>query len=407
MNPCSVLFIAVFLIIVLLVLKIPLWIVFTTISLITLLLNNQILYIDNTLYRLLKDPATWDLALIMFLIALFVSLYRKTGFIDKLGEELIMLIKKPRLVSIITPAVLGLLPVPGGALMSAPIVDSIGDRIGLSRERKLYVNVWFRHVIFIVYPMSTVLVLTTILTNQNLWSIINRQIPIALFMITIGYFIGFGRDTRIINETECIGELDNKSLIRVLTPLLSAIVISIILSPVLDNKPYLLLTRLSMITGILTGTILLMLFSKTSISKLISIACSREVVELVLIGLASMYLRIVYNTIDLKCIYNYVSALDPLIIITSIPILFSLIGGLPTSSVVLSIPIISSIINIDLEYASLIYISAFLGYLVSPLHLCYVYSAQYYRVPLIKGYKYLIPSAATTLLLTIIIYKLF
>ncbi|MFN3268644.1 MAG: DUF401 family protein, partial [Zestosphaera sp.] len=44
----------------------------------------------------------------------------------------------------------------------------------------------------------------------------------------------------------------------------------------------------------------------------------------------------------------------------------------------------------------LIYLSAFLFYVASPVHLCLVFTAQYFRENIFKIYKYLIPAIALT-----------
>ncbi|MEM4532043.1 MAG: DUF401 family protein [Desulfurococcaceae archaeon] len=407
MNPCLLISTSILLITLMLVLKIPVWLIFLTTGLtmilITSSLNNTIAYLQD----LISDPNTWDLVSIMFLIATLVNLYRRTGFVKVIGEELIYFIKKPVLTTITVPAILGLLPVPGGAIMSAPIVDSIGSKIGLDYERKLFINVWFRHVIFIIYPLSSVLVLTSVLTGQNLWSIIIKQIPVALLMLIIGYAIGFYR----LNKNSYTFSLEKKSdtslLVKVLTPLLSTVILAIILSPIVDGKMSTLFTRLSLIISTIIGIALLMIISKTNLKTLFSTIQSKEVVELVLIGFTSMFLRTILKHMELSGIQSCLPGFHPLLIIIGIPVIFSLIGGLVSSSIALSIPIVASLMKIDLEIASLIYLSAFMGYLVSPLHLCYVYSAQYYKVPVIKGYKYLLPSVVSTLVLTLIIYELF
>lgn len=85
--------------------------------------------------------------------------------------------------------------------MSVPIVDRVGNYIGLNRERKLFINVWFRYVIFIVYPLSSVLILTASLAGTSVWEPAIRRAPIALIMIIIGYLVGFPiKSTRNYDE---------------------------------------------------------------------------------------------------------------------------------------------------------------------------------------------------------------
>jgi len=61
----------------------------------------------------------------------------------------------------VLPAVIGLLPVAGGALMSAPMVESEAEKVQLDSSLKAYVNIWFRHTIFPVYPMAQILILAS------------------------------------------------------------------------------------------------------------------------------------------------------------------------------------------------------------------------------------------------------
>jgi hypothetical protein len=60
----------------------------------------------------------------------------------------------------------------------------------------------------------------------------------------------------------------------------------------------------------------------------------------------------------------------------------------------------------DVKIASLIYASAFIGYIASPLHLCYVYTAEYYKIPLIEGYKYMIPATIASLAVAITLFAM-
>jgi len=93
------------------------------------------------------------------------------------------LVKNPKIVLSALPAIIGFLPVSGGALMSAPIVDAEAEKLKLPPERKAYVNLWFRHTIFPVYPLSQVLIITAALTGAPLFSIILLQIPTVLVMV--------------------------------------------------------------------------------------------------------------------------------------------------------------------------------------------------------------------------------
>jgi len=51
-----------------------------------------------------------------------------------------------RLSMAVLPAIIGFLPMPGGALFSAPLVDDCDSAQSVSAHRKTAINYWFRHV---------------------------------------------------------------------------------------------------------------------------------------------------------------------------------------------------------------------------------------------------------------------
>lgn len=82
-----------------------------------------------------------------FRIMWLSELYKKTSVIRDLSESLSRIVKNSKIVLSVLPTILGLLPVAGGALMSAPIVELEAEKLKMKAEKKAYVNVWFRHLI--------------------------------------------------------------------------------------------------------------------------------------------------------------------------------------------------------------------------------------------------------------------
>ena len=67
--------------------------------------------------------------------------------------------KDMRVVITMLPAMIGLVPIVGGALVSAPMVVEGSDELGLSPERRTFVNYWFRHLWEYVVPTYPGLIL--------------------------------------------------------------------------------------------------------------------------------------------------------------------------------------------------------------------------------------------------------
>ena len=108
--------------------------------------------IPNIVFRTTVDLLTISVVLATFAIMWLSQLYKETGVMKNMSDSLSRIIKNPKVVLSVLPAVIGFLPVAGGALMSAPLVDAEAEKLKLKPAKKAYVNFWFRHTIFPVYP---------------------------------------------------------------------------------------------------------------------------------------------------------------------------------------------------------------------------------------------------------------
>ncbi|MGM0419692.1 MAG: DUF401 family protein [Bacillota bacterium] len=64
------------------------------------------------------------------------------------------------------PSVIGVLPMPGGAVFSAPIIEPIGKEISMSRERLTSLNIYYRHLWYFVSPYMPSLMIASSLSRQ-------------------------------------------------------------------------------------------------------------------------------------------------------------------------------------------------------------------------------------------------
>jgi len=106
-------------------------------------------------------------------------------------KELVVAIRERvshRMSMAVLPAVIGLLPMPGGAIFSAPLVDSCDSEKNISPDLKTQINFWFRHVWEYWWPLYPGILLTVEICRVSLWQIMLIQFPITLFTIAVGYF---------------------------------------------------------------------------------------------------------------------------------------------------------------------------------------------------------------------------
>ena len=91
-------------------------------------------------------PKTLALAVIVTLILILSSSMEEGGNMERLVENFRGLVTNPRLNLAIFPALIGLLPMPGGAIFSAPMVKELGNRSGLRPDQLSFINYWYRHI---------------------------------------------------------------------------------------------------------------------------------------------------------------------------------------------------------------------------------------------------------------------
>jgi hypothetical protein len=199
-NPLLFFVISIALFVVLLYRRVGLGVSLTIAAFLMSLLSLGISGTGIVLYETCIDPVTLTLVFASFFVMFLSQLYKETGLVNVLTRSVGGFIKYPKVVVSVLPAVIGLMPVAGGALMSAPMVEAEADKLRLDDSKKTYVNVWFRHAILPVYPISPFLILTAILTETTLVSLIARQSLVVIGMIAIGYFIGL-RKTKKQNRT--------------------------------------------------------------------------------------------------------------------------------------------------------------------------------------------------------------
>ncbi|MEM0241273.1 MAG: DUF401 family protein, partial [Candidatus Nezhaarchaeales archaeon] len=91
-------------------------------------------------------------------------------------------------------------------------------------------------------------------------------------------------------------------------------------------------------------------------------------------------------------------------LLASMPFLLSFLMGSVIGSLTISTSMLAGTIEFTPKMVMLLYTSSFLGYVISPLHLCLVFTLKYFNTTLYEFYKYAIPSTMVTYLATLLFY---
>lgn len=350
---------------------------------------------------------TIELAILMTLIFLLAKLMQETGAIKKLIDSLRSIFTKGGTLGVV-PAVYGLMPVPGGALFSAPTIDEEGSKFGISKNEKNFLNVWFRHIWFSIYPVSSAMILicSTEFSNINIYLLMLVNFPAFIISILIGlyYLKKFVKRTpEQINKKK-----DSSGLIYLIPPVLPLIFYA---SLQFINFPQIR----SFIIGLIFSIIALFFLVKISYRLYWNLIKKSLTYKLALAIFGIMIFREIFEISKApNSIAETIGSLPfpPIIIVIIVPIILGVVTGYNLGSVALSYPLIYPFFELSridiLGLTSLIFISSLVGYLISPIHLCNVLSSEYMKTDTTKMYKMYIPSVFTLLLIqTIFVMILF
>jgi integral membrane protein (TIGR00529 family) len=365
--------------------------------------------IPPIIWQTTTDPLAISVVLATFGIMLLSQLYKETGIINKLSESVGNLIKNPKIVLSVLPAIIGLLPVAGGALMSAPLVDTEAEKLKLKPDRKAYVNIWFRHTVFPVYPLSPPIITTAALTGVAIPLIIMRQIPVVLVMIIIGFIIGFWKVPKYKNE-ETNGDKQTansnlKTFLVTFSPILATIIVAISMDSV-----GLSLEGFHTVIAILVGLLILIVISKLNFAVFKKPFKGWGIYGITAAAYGAFLLRKIMITPEISNVFlTFVTnggGTTSILLLITIPAILGVLTGSPVSGVAVSIPILCGTSLATPSVAALIYISAYLGYTIAPTHLCFTFTADYFKCTLGKVYKYVIPSFLVTFPMALFVYFL-
>ena len=409
-DPLTALVLSLGALVLMLLRRVRLGIALNAVAIVLALLSININDVPRALYYSV-DPSTIDgqlalsITITSFGIMLLSQLYKDSGTMDLLNKSLEKAVKSPKAVLTVIPAVIGLLPVAGGALMSAPVVDVEGNRLGLSRTKKVYVNIWFRHLIFPMYPLSPMFMIAVALTGMGSVTLFSMVVPAIAIMAIVGYVASFVGVKVPSEGHEPLCEGPNvKDFLRAFSPIAVSIVGAIVLS-LLSHE--LSKRGLDVLMAVVMGLSTLAAIAKVTSKGLISALGRPTTYDITLATLGAFLLRGVVSASRLSdALKGLVPSGGPsLLLLVAISTLCSFCLGSAPVGLAISISVLRDVIDTPGEVA-LMYMAACLGYIISPLHLCLLFTVDYFKADLKEVYKATLPSFVVSLVAMTTLYAL-
>ncbi len=333
------------------------------------------------------EPLTLRLVAIVLLITFLGQMLRSTlqmeGLIRALGD----LFLDRRWLLALMPMLIGLLPMVGGAMFSAPMVEEASQGLDLSRERRTFVNYWFRHTWESIFPLYPSLVLAAGLMGVSVQTLTLRQWPLFLAAVAGGILFGLlgiqranspGDDPPNRRESLIL-------LLRSIWPILLVLIVAIGLG-------------VDLILSLLLTIALLIAVHRPGFRHLLTLARGMPLGTVPIIFGAMIFRRVLETSNAVEAASQALAGPGiPLpLIVFAVPMVAGLLTGLAVGAFAIAFPIVFPLCGPDLVtsgYGLLAYTGGFVGLMLSPVHLCLALTRVYFKAEWGGVYRRIVPAA--------------
>jgi integral membrane protein (TIGR00529 family) len=340
--------------------------------------------------KVLIEGKTLQLFVVIVMVIYIAAVQKAKKMFDRLVSSLNSIIRDTRIVAMVAPAIVGFLPMPGGALMSAPLVEISTKKMNLKPEFNTFLNYWFRHVWEYVWPVYAALLFFEALSHIPLKTIILYQAPFTVLNIVTGLIVSFlyFKKHNIKREKPLKTTAVSQTLIDLFEgvwPILLVILLFFILSVPLHISLVLVALMLSLIKHLKPREMATTLFNKNIGNIILLIASVMIFKEMIEVSNAFGTLRTVEVSVGMvvgvtflvSFSMGFLTGVNNAFIIISYPILLPLIQSLPPDHFI--------------PLSVYVYAIGFAGILLSPIHFCLVLTNEYFKSSLYHVYRYLAP----------------
>ncbi|MBM4235672.1 MAG: DUF401 family protein [Firmicutes bacterium] len=334
----------------------------------------------NVFYSGLVNDITVMLVISIILLGILGNILKDTGALGEAVENLHNLVADMRLVSASMPVLIGMLTVPGGAILSAPLCAEAGSKLNLPPHRQAAINIWFRHVLYFILPIFPSLILASQISGVSISRFMLINLPLTLIGLISGFYLLF-RGYEPISTGFNFSWLRLWKLIRTILPLIFIMLLVVLFE---------LYFPLAIAAGVILALINYLPAEKciaTVIERLktMIIPGIKLPVALVIIGIM-VYKEMLEESAVLTDMTNLVLGLGipVLFLIIFIPFLVGMLTGDNSASIAIVFPLFIPLLPVGdtlafSAYAAYIYSSSTAGHIISPAHPCFALTKEYFK----------------------------
>jgi hypothetical protein len=372
--------------------------------------------------HMMMAPENYLLLAVILLLLFFTEALDKTGKMKRTIAALETWLRRPKLLLAGFPALVGLLPMPGGALFSAPLVAAVDPHNSLAPAHKAAINYWFRHIWEYWWPLYPGIILAIKYSglSSGLFFLIQMPFTIAAFA---GGYVFIMRNVGSGTPRQAMGKLDIREAASTLWPIGVLVAVSLVGSfalPALDAHSAHGMTRtLANIVGMLGGLVigLVVIFWKNTgaIAPSLPMFAKKNTWEMMLLVLgiqlfsgaltvplspaSALTIPLPHGgaaTLVMSMRDEFLRMGVPLLVIIAlIPFISGAVTGVAFGFVGASFPIVFALlgpsphVNVVLAATTFAYGCGYMGMILSPVHICFVVTNEYFKSGMFAAYRYI------------------
>jgi integral membrane protein (TIGR00529 family) len=329
---------------------------------------------------------TLFLVLVIAGVICLSSLMSQSGVMKDLVVSLKSRLPKRAILATL-PAVVGLLPMPAGALFSCPLIDDADADNELTSNQKTEINYWFRHVWEFWWPLYPGMLLAVDISGVPIWKFVLLMLPLFFAAVLAGH-VFLLRDTPQTAPSR--GAAGDKPFLPLIAPILTVIIVYGLLLAAAPG-----LARfdryLPMAFGVAAGLAVMQLQRPADARSWMKTILSPRLYGLLLIVvLARAYgafieARLPDGTPLMEMVRGELNQynLPAILLIVLIPFLSGVTTGITIGYIGASFPVVLSLAAPGTNglFSAIVigYVCGFIGMMLSPSHICLIVTTEYFK----------------------------
>jgi len=345
--------------------------------------------IARGIWKTFSSLDSWRLYAALATVTILGHLLRETGALDELTGAAQQLSGGKRTAVAILPAAVGLMPMPGGALLSAPLVGEVLANENKSAPFLSAANYWFRHVMEFFWPLYPWMILAAGITGMPIQQFSFLGVIMSAVMILLGYLFFLRRVSSSDQASHSVRAMGR--ILSAIWPLLLAVVLALVF-------------EIDIVLALVAAMIAAVLIGRTPVKTVRRVISSAVTIRLFALVFGILVFKdLLEATGAVAAIPVEISHLGipPSVVMFTVAFLTGLLSGMLAAFVGLSFPILAGYLyipEINVGNIFFTFLSGYLGMILSPTHFCLLLTSEHFKADLGSVYRvFAIPAALLAL----------